>query len=200
MIKPLLKGLKVAPFVQCSRCSALVELGTKSCKLCDTALESVEGKPITLVAVNLGSRYTPFIECPNCKRLVEVGIKRCKSCYEEIAEEYAVRSAAAVVFNTVACDVANSLISDSYPLLVVIISTFIYISDIYTNGSPLLFYTCLFFPLPPITLILLWFYRFGTFVLGDAEYEVSKRRLSRKLTVWLAILSAQIIALGTWWV
>ena len=200
MIKPLLKGLKVAPFVQCSGCKALVELGTTSCKLCDTALEPVEGKPITLVAVNLGSHYTPFIECPNCTKLVEVGVKRCKTCYEEIAEDYAVRSAVAVVFNTVACDVANSMISDSFPLLAVVISTFVYISDVYVYEAPRLFYFCLFWPLLPITLILLWFFRFGTFLLGDAEYEVAKRRLSRKLTVWLAILSAQIIAVGTWWV
>ena len=200
MIKPLLKGFKVAPFVQCSHCDALVELGTKRCKLCETPLESAEDKPITLVAVNLGSHYTPFIECPNCKKLVEVGVKRCDACYEEIGEDYALRSAAAVVFNTVACDVANSMISDAFPLLAVILSTVVYFTDVYSYGSPRLFYFCLSWSLLPITLILLWFFRFGTFLLGDEEYEITKRRLSRKLTVWLAILSAQMIALGTWWI
>ena len=200
MIKPLIKGFKVAPFVECAHCHALAELGATRCKLCETPFQSEQNRRIAFVAVNLGARYTPFIECPNCKKLVEVGITRCKECYEEIADDYALTSATAVVFNTVACDVANSLISDSFPLLAIILSVAVYLTDVYTYGSPRLFYSCLFWPLLPITLILLWFFRFGTFLFGDAEYETVKRRLSRKLTVWLAILSAQIIALGTWWV
>jgi hypothetical protein len=50
-----------------------------------------------------------------------------------------------------------------------------------------------------VTLLGEMFYRFGTFPLGDDEYLRAKRRMRRTLTLWLAIASAQIIAIGIWW-
>jgi hypothetical protein len=52
----------------------------------------------------------------------------------------------------------------------------------------------------PLVNALLWFYRFGTFPLGDEEYLSAKRRVRRTLVLWLTITLAQIIALGIWWV
>ena len=200
MIKPLLKGIKVEPFVECSHCHAISKHGTPICKLCNTELGTRQDLNVHIVAVNLGARYTPFIECPNCKRLVKVGTKRCGDCYEEIAEAYALSSAVTVVFNTVACDVANSIASlNAFAVLAVLLGIFLYVSDLYISGSPRIFYLTLWWPMIPLLSAVLWLNRFGSFPLGDDEYLSAKRQLRRTLTLWLAILSAQIVAVGIWW-
>lgn len=200
MIRPLLKGIKLEPFVECPHCHALSKHGTAECKLCDTKLSSGQDLKVSIVAVNLGARYTPFVECPNCKRLVTVGVRRCRDCYEEIPEPYALSSAATVVFNTVACDVANSIAGfNAFAVLAVLLGAGIYFSDLYISGSLRLFYLTLFWTAMPLLMTILWFYRFGTFPLGDDEYLSAKRRMRRTLTLWLAIISAQIIAIGIWW-
>ena len=102
-----------------------------------------------------------------------------------------------MVFNTVACDVANSIAAfDTFAVLIVPIGLACYFVDLYSFGSPRLFYLTLFWPVVPLLSAILWFYRFGTFPLGDDEYLSAKRRVRRTLTLWLAITSAQIIALG----
>ena len=196
MLQPLLKGIRLAPFIECPHCHALAEHGTPACKLCNTNLRSTEDLKVFIVAVNLGARYTPFIECPNCQRLVKVGATRCPDCYEEIAEPYALTSAATVVFNTVACDVANNITSlNTFATLAIPIGIGIYFIDLYTVGSPYLFYLTLFYPVIPLLSTILWFYRFGNFPLGDDEYLRARRRMRRTLILWLAITAAQIIAL-----
>jgi hypothetical protein len=201
MIKPLFKGIKLAPFIECPHCHALSKHGTAECKFCNTKLSSTEGLNVHIVAVNLGARYTPFIECPNCRKLMKVGIRRCRDCYEEIPEAYALSSAATIVFNTVACDVANSIAaSDTFAVLVVPLFIALYFSDLYLSGSPAISYLALLWPVLPLVNALLWFYRFGTFPLGDEEYLSAKRRVRRTLVLWLTITLAQIIALGIWWV
>jgi hypothetical protein len=200
MIQPLFKGIKLAPFIECPHCHALSKHGTPECKFCNTKLSSTEDLNVVIVAVNLGARYTPFVECPNCQKLVKVGIRRCRDCYEEIPEAYALSSAATMVFNTVACDVANSIAAfDAFAVLAVPLSIACYFFDLYSFGSPRLFYLTLFWSVMPLLPAILWFYRFGTFPLGDDEYLSAKRRVRRTLTLWLAIISAQIIALGIWW-
>lgn len=132
---------------------------------------------------------------------MQVGIRRCRDCYEEIPEAYAFSSAVTIVFNTVACDVANSIAAfDRFAVLVVPLGIVCFFIDLYSFGSPRLFYLTLFWPVLPLLSAILWFYRFGTFPLGDDEYLSAKRRMRRMLTLWLAITSAQIIALGIWWV
>ena len=201
MINPLIKGINLAPFIECPHCHAISEHGTPECKFCNTNLSSVQDLNVHIVAVNLGARYTPFVECPNCEKLVQVGVRRCRDCYEEIPEEYAFSSAANVVFNTVACDVANSIATfNSFAVLAVPMGIGFYFFDLYSFGSPLLFYLTLFWPMMPVLFAILWFYRFGTFPLGDDEYLTAKRRVWRTLTLWLAIAAVQIIALGIWWV
>lgn len=200
MIGPLFKGIKLEPFIECSHCHAFSKPGTPECKFCNTKLVLGEDVKVHIVAVNLGARYTPFVECPNCKKLVKVGTKRCRECYEEIPEPYAMSSAATVVFNTVACDVANSIaVYDPFAMLVIVLGIVIYLYDLYAAGSLGLFFLSLLWPATPLLLIILWFYRFGNFPLGDEEYLSAKRRMRRMLTVWLAIASAQIIAIGIWW-
>jgi hypothetical protein len=200
MIRPLFKGIKLEPFIECSHCHAFSKPGTPECEFCNTKLGSGEDFKVHIVAVNLGARYTPFVECPNCKKLVKVGIRRCRECYEEIPEPYAMSSAAMVVFNTVACDVANSIAAfNPFAVLVIILGIAIYLYDVYSIGSLGLFYLSLLWPATPLVMTILWFYRFGSFPLGDDEYLAAKRRMRRMLTVWLAIVSAQIIAIGIRW-
>ena len=197
MLKPLLKGIRLAPFIECPHCHALSEHGTPQCKFCNTNLSSTEDLKVVIVAVNLGARYTPFIECPNCQRLVKVGTTRCPDCYEEIAEPYALTSAATVVFNTVACDIANDIRSfDTFAMLTIPMGIGIYFIDLYSFRSPTLFYFALLWPVIPLLSTILWFYRFGNFPLGDDEYLSAKRRMRRTLTLWLAITAALIIALS----
>jgi len=200
MIQPLYKGIKLEPFIECPHCQALSKHGTPECKFCNTKLSSTEDLNVVIVAVNLGARYTPFVECPNCQKLAKVGIRRCPDCREEIPETYALTSAAVVVFNTVACDVANSIGTfDAFIVLAVPLGIVLYFIDLYSYGSPILFYLTLIWPVMPLLTAILWFYRFGTFPLGDDEYLSAKRRVQRTLTLWLAFTSAQIIALGIWW-
>ena len=200
MSQPLFKGIKLAPFIECPHCHALSQHGTPECKFCNTKLSTTEDAKVHILAVNLGARYTPFVECPNCRKLVKVGIRRCGDCYEEIPEAYALSSAVAIVFNTVACDVANTIVSfETFARLAVPIGLFCFLIDLYSFGSLRLFYLTLFWPVLPLLECILWFYRFGTFPLGDEEYLSAKRRVQRTLTIWSAIASAQIIVLGIWW-
>lgn len=200
MLKPLLKGLKLSVFVKCPNCKALSRHGTTQCKLCEAKLESTEDSPGEIVIENLGASYTPFIECPNCRKFSKVGTKRCPDCYEEINEDYALNSATMIVVNTVACDVANFIRSfNPFAVITVILGAGIYVSDLWISGAPRLFYATLLWLLMPLSTTLLWFYRFGKFQFGDEEFQAAQRHMHRSLTIWLAILAAQIIALGIWW-
>jgi len=200
VLKPLFKGLKLAPFIECANCHVLSEYGTDQCKSCGAKIKTDADPRIFILALNLGARYTPFVECPNCEKLVRVGVNRCPDCYENIPEAYALNSAAAVVANTVACDVANSIKAfDSFAVLAGIGSAVIYLLDLYVSGSPKLFYFCLLWSAMPLTSVLLWLYRFGNFKLGDDEYLCAKRDLRRSLRLWLAIITVQIIALAVRW-
>jgi hypothetical protein len=199
VLKPLFKGLRVAPFVECPHCHALSECGTKQCLGCSADMNSKDDASVYIVMVNMGARYTPFVECPNCRKLLKIGVRRCPDCYEEIPEAYALASAVAVVTNTIACDVANSIRGyDSFAVLAVIGSVGLYVGDLYIWGSPRLFYGVLFWSIMPLMLTLLWLYRFGRFAIGDDEYLRSRRGLRRTLTLWLAISAAQIIAVAVW--
>jgi len=201
MFQRLFKRIELAPFVECPHCHALSKHGTPECRLCNTKLNPTENLNVHIVAVNLGARYTPFIECPNCRRLMKIEVRRCRDCYEEIPEAYALSSAVTVVFNTVACDVANSLSSlDTFAVLAVPIGIALFFFDLYSSGSPRLFYLTLLWPILPLLSVIAWFYRFGTFPLGDEEYLSAKRHMRRSLTLWLAFIAAQIITLAIWWV
>jgi len=200
VFKPLFKGLRVKPFVKCANCHVLFEYGSKKCPGCAVETNPKEDQSVYLVVVNMGERYTPFVECPNCRKLVKVGVRRCRDCYEELTEEYAIKSAMAVVINTIACNLANAIKgSDPFAILAVIGTPIAYALDMYAFGSPTIFYLILFWPMIPLLLIILWFYRFGKFSFGDDEYLSSKRAMNWRLRLWLAILAAQVIAIALWW-
>ena len=128
---------------------------------------------------------------------MRIEIRRCRDCYEEIPEAYALSSALTVVFNTVACDVANSIAAaNTFAVLAVPMGIAFFFIDLYFFGSLRLFYLTLLWSVLVLLNPILWFYRFGTFPLGDEDYLSAKRRMRRTLTLWLAITAAQIIVLA----
>ena len=197
MLKPLVKGLKLAPFVECPECHVLTEYGKEKCLSCSAALGSHQDRTVHIVMLNMGARYTPFVECPNCLKLVRIGVRRCPDCYEEISENYALASAVTVVTNTIACDVAASIRSiDAFAVIAVILSALFFIFEAYGSNSPGLIWFILFWPVQSLVMILLWFYRFGKFSLGDKEYLQARQRMNASLILWLAILAVQSLALA----
>jgi len=167
---------------------------------CARRSSSRPDSPGEIVIENLGASYTPFIECPNCRKFSKVGTKRCPECYEEIDENYALSSATTIVVNTLACDVANFIRSyNPFAVISLILGAGIYVSDLWISGAPRMFYATLLWPIVPVTTTSLWFYRFGKFQYGDEEFQVARHHMHRSLTIWLAILAAQIIALGISW-
>ncbi len=179
----------------------LSEYGAKKCLGCSEEMNLKEDSSVHFVVLNTGATYkpfTPFVECPNCGKLLKVGLRRCPDCYEEVTEEYAFSSAAAVVISTIACDLANSIRSfDAFAVLAVIGSVLIYVFERYTRDSPRLSYLILIWPITPLLATVLWSYRFGRFSFGDDEFLSSRRRMIRTLTLWLAILAAQLIPSAT---
>jgi hypothetical protein len=158
-----------------------------------------EDSLVSFLVLNTGTTYkpfTPFVECPNCRKLLRVGLARCPDCYEEVTEEYAFGSAVAVVANTVACDLANHILGfDAFAVIAVILSVFVIAGDLLIYGSAKLALFVVVWPIIPLSLTVLWFFRFGRFDFPDDDYQNAKRGLRRTLGLWLAILAAQVIAL-----
>jgi len=124
---------------------------------------------------------------------MKVGIRRCPVCYEEVTEDYALTSAMVIVMNTIACDLANSIRAfNFFAVIAVIISVFTYVA------FPALIFFGLIYTIIPLFCVLLWFYRFGSFGVGDEDYLNSKRAMKRTLLLWLAVLASQLIALAVW--
>jgi uncharacterized protein (DUF983 family) len=195
VLKPLLKGLKLAAMVECPSCRTQTELGKEKCDACSLTLKVSDDTPADIVMLNMGEKYTPLIECPNCMKLVRVGIHRCPECYEEIPEPYALASAVTVVTNTIACDTAASVHSgDAFAPIAVILTGLFYLASAYVFDSVIFNILILFWPLPPLAMIGLWFYRFGNLGLGDEEYIAARRRLKGSLLLWLVILTVQCLA------
>jgi hypothetical protein len=197
VIKPLIKGLKLAPFVECPDCRVLTEYSKEKCLRCSATLSLSQDQIVHFVVLNMGAKYTPFVECPNCLKLVRVGIRRCADCYEEIPETYALASAITVVTNTVACDVAASLRTfDAFAVPAMILSVLFCLFAWYYSDPPGFAFFILIWPIQPLILILLWFYRFGRLGLGDKEYLQTRQRMKGSLMLWLTILAVQSLAIA----
>ena len=195
MIKPLWKGLKLVAMVECPGCRSQTEFGKEKCGACSSTLSVPDDAPVNVVILNMGQAYTPLIECPNCVKLVRVGVRRCPECYEEIPEPYALASAITVVMNTIACDTAASLHSgDAFAPIAVILTGLFYLASAYLFESAVFSILILFWPLPALVMIALWFYRFGYLELGDKEYIAARRRMTGSLLLWLVILMVQGLA------
>ena len=142
----------------------------------------------------------PFVECPNCRQLLELGAEACPRCREEIDPSYGLVSAIVVHHNTQACSVANSISGfNAFVPLALVGSVLIYALDVYVSGAPTLFPLILIWPTVPLIAILVWFFRFGRFKIGDDEYLSARREMRKSFLLWLAILLVQALALAPWW-
>ena len=181
--------------VECPNCRSQTELGKGKCAACSVSLNVTDDAQTNVVMLNMGERYTPLIECPNCDKLVRVGVHRCPECYEEIPEPYALASAVTVVTHTIACDTAASILSmDAFAIIAVVLSGVFYFTGVFVFESPIFNILILFWPLPSLIMIALWFYRFGNLGLGDSEYVAAKRRLKASFLMWMIILVVQCLA------
>jgi hypothetical protein len=136
-----------------------------------------------------GSAVHPFVECPNCKHLLEYGEKNCSRCREEIDPDYALLSAVIVHHNTQAVSLANT-IKTGEPAAVICIAVSIYV---YLLGAPAIFALSFLMPVLSLLVILVWFFRFGRFKIGDEEYLKAKRDMWSSLILWLGLLIVQVL-------
>ena len=141
----------------------------------------------------------PFVECPNCRELVEFGAGYCSRCREPIDPVYGLASAIIVHHNTQACTVANTLFGfDAFIPLALIGSLVIFLIDLYVYGRPTIFLFLPIWPLMPLLIIVGWFFRFGRFKIGDAEFLQARREMRSSLLFWLVVLLVQILAIAVW--
>lgn len=131
----------------------------------------------------------PFVECPNCKQLMEYGLKSCPRCREEISADYAFTSAVIVHHNTQAVSSANTIKTAEPGTVIIFFASLIG----YFTVSPSMFIVNLITPTVYLLIILVWFYRYGRFKIGDEEYVRAKRDMWKSLKLWLAVLAAQVI-------
>lgn len=132
------------------------------------------------------------MECPSCKRLIGYRLEVCPHCREEIDPAYARVSAYLVVFNTAACSSANTIKTAEYAAVVVLIATFLGMWLV----DPALVIANLLTPIVSIAAILVWFFRFGRFKFGDAEYAKAKRDMRNSLKLWVVLTAVQALALA----
>src|SRR5688572_20240119 len=125
---------------------------------------------------------TPFVECPNCERLIEYGVERCPACHEGISEDYARLSAMVVVHNTQACSQANSIKAGDYAALLSGLGALY----AYASGRQSYFLIAIATPVAFLSVIGIWFYRFGRFQIGDDDYLKAKRDMRASLKLWFA--------------
>lgn len=136
----------------------------------------------------------PFVECPNCKQLLDFGAPNCPRCREEISPEYAAISAAVVYHNTQACSVANSISSfNAFIPLALVGGIGIDVLDWYISDSPQMTIGIVLWPLMPLLAIVVWYFRFGRFAIGDDEYLRARHEMKRSFLFWLVLFVVQLL-------
>ena len=135
---------------------------------------------------------TAFVECPTCKRLIAPSLELCPHCREPIDSDYARLSAAIVVYNTAACSSANTIKSGEYAAIIVFVATLLGVVLV----DPALGIVNVLTSVLAIAAIILWFFRFGRFKFGDAEYDKAKRDMRISLALWTALLVVQALVIG----
>ena len=146
------------------------------------------------------ARVTPFVECPNCARLVEFGAEHCPACREVIEKGYALLSVGVVAFNTQAVSLANTIkAGDVGAVVILLASACVYFLDASDAGSSFqsLWVTTHAASLLALAAVALWFFRYGRFRMGDADFDRSKLDMHWSLMLWLALLFAQAVAFAT---
>ncbi len=147
-----------------------------------------------------GPPVHPFVECPNCRELVELGATNCSRCREEISSEYALMSAVLVHHNTQAVSAANTITSfNAFIPLALILGIAIYLIDWYASGTPRILIGILLWTLMPLLAIVIWYFRFGRFSLGDEEYLRARREMKSAFLFWLVLLIVQVLLILVAW-
>lgn len=131
----------------------------------------------------------PFVECPNCKQLLEFGAEECPRCREEIDIDYALHSAAVVHLNTQAVSSANTIKTGEPAAAIIFFASLLS----YSLGHPAIFIVNLVTTTLSLSVILLWFYRYGRFKIGDEDYEGAKKGMWASLKLWSALLFVQLL-------
>lgn len=194
-------NMRVAPFVECSRCKALCEFGKQTkCWSCAGDVVITDDSLFSVSVVNTGATYTPYtpyVKCPNCDRLLRVGVTMCPDCREELSIEYSLFSGLTEVLKTIACDNARTIAGfNPFAAIVVLVTAGLTIFSVAApeEGDFIFFISLLlpFQPLIPLLFILIWFYRFGTIPDNDEDFLYAKRETRRALKLWLLIFAAQL--------
>jgi hypothetical protein len=145
-------------------------------------------------------QVTPFVECPNCGRLVEFGAEHCPACREVIEKGYALLSVGVVAFNTQAVSLANTIkAGDVGAVIFLAVSAYVYFVDASDGEFALhpLWVATLVGPVLALAAVALWFFRYGRFRMGDADFDRSRLDMRWSLMLWLALLFAQAVAFAT---
>lgn len=138
---------------------------------------------------------TPFAECPNCGRFISLRVEKCPDCHELIDEAYAFYSALNVTVITQACGFANTIkYADLAAVITVAVSIYCYVLN-----ELWLFLFVPFMSVVPLFVILWWFHKFARFTFADDDFVKAKRHMRASLSLWLAVLIVQLIALATFW-
>ena len=199
-IKIWLLDLIIAPYVECSNCKALCEYGkeAKTCWACKAEVVINDDTPVLLSLVQRSARgrpYTAYVRCPNCRRLLNHGTDYCQHCREELNEEYAFVSWFTEVLKTTACDQARTIAGfDAYATIVAVLSVALFGFSVATREIGVS-YLIPFTSIPPLTVVLLWFYRFGAIDDDDKEYLHAKCEVKQALKLWLLLFAAQVFVL-----
>lgn len=132
---------------------------------------------------------TPFVECPGCQRLIECEATLCPYCREEIDPRYAELSRLLIVYQTAAVSSANTIKTAEMAAGIVFVASFVGFWI-----DPSLIIVSLLSPILSAAAVTVWFYRFGRFRLDDDEYRKARRDMRNSLTLWLVLISVQILA------
>jgi hypothetical protein len=109
-------------------------------------------------------------------------------------------SAIVVHHNTQACSLANSISTfDAFIPLALIGSALIYLADLYVSGSPRIFLLIFVWPSIPLLAIVVWFFHFGRFKIGDEDYLRAKHEMWKSLGLWSAFLLVELLIVAVWW-
>jgi hypothetical protein len=132
--------------------------------------------------------------------LLELEAPNCPRCREEINPEYALVSAVLVHHNTQACSMANTISSfDAFIPLALVIGIGVCALDWYVSERPRIPLLFLTWPMMPLLAIVVWYFRFGRFKIGDDEYLRARKEMKRSFFFWLVFLIVQLLLIAVVW-
>ena len=105
-----------------------------------------------------------------------------------------------VAFNTQAVSLANTIkTGDAGAVVILLASAYVYFLDVSDAELSFqsLWITTLAASVLALSAVALWFFRYGRFRMGDADFDRSKLDMRWSLRLWLALLFAQTVAFAT---